>query len=197
MNEKTGNGYTAMSLQIIDWNKFLDDPVESAITVGVFDGLHRGHTELINLIVRRGPNPTVITFRENPKKLLSPEGTYRELFTLNQKLKALEERGICRVVLIDFSEEFSKIKGRVFVDLLHEPGKMVYMAIGSDFRCGCQKDTGAGIIKEINEGKGIPTDVVPTVFLHDEPVSSSRIRSAIQHGDMKLAALLMGRDIEQ
>ena len=91
---------------------------------------------------------------------------------------------------------FRSMRGRLFIDLLQDPGKMVYLAIGSNFRCGHRKDTGADSIKEINEKKGIPTDIVPPVILFDKPVSSSRIRSAIRRGDLKLAALLMGRDIE-
>ena len=185
-----------MSLQIVSWNEFLENPMESAITVGVFDGMHIGHREIIKLVVQRGPNPTVITFRENPKKQLSPDGMYNDLFTLEEKLRSFEELGICRVVLIDFSEEFSKMRGRLFIDLLQDPGKMVYLAIGSNFRCGHRKDTGAGSIKEINEKKGIPTDIVPPVFFFNEPVSSSRIRSAIHRGDLKLAAHLMGRDVD-
>ena len=185
-----------MSLQIVSWKDFLENPVESAITIGVFDGLHLGHRALIELIVRRGPNPTVITFRDNPRKVINPECFQGEIFTFEQKLAGFEKLNVRRVVLIDFSEEFSKMRGRLFVDLLQDPGKMVYLAIGSNFRCGYGKDIGADSIKEVNEGKGIPTDIVPPVVLFDKPVSSSLIRSAIHRGDLKLAALLMGRDIE-
>ena len=77
---------------------------------------------------------------------------------------------------------------------------MVFLAIGGNFRCGYRQDTGADQIKEINERKGIPTEVVPQVFLPSgngtEPVNSSRIRSAIIQGDFALASALMGRDVE-
>ena len=185
-----------MSMQIIDWKEFLSRPVKSAITIGVFDGLHLGHMELLRRIIKRGPNPTVITFRENPRKRIAGDTFEGEIFSLGQKLTAFENLGLDRIVLIDFSEEFCKIKGRDFIDLLEESGKMAYLAIGDDFRCGYMQDTGADTIREINEGKGIPTEIVSPLSLAGGPVSSSRIRSAIISGDLKLAAILMGRNLE-
>jgi riboflavin kinase/FMN adenylyltransferase len=183
-----------MSLEIIEWPAA--SAVESAMTIGVFDGVHLGHLELIKTIVRRGPNPTVVTFRENPKKLVSPKTYHGDLFSLKQKLKAFENLGIGRVILIDFSEEFSKLKGQEFLSLLEEQGKAVFLAIGSDFRCGCRQDTGPEAILAVNERKGIPTEIVPPVRCGAGLVSSSRIRSAILSGDMKEAAVLSGRNIE-
>ena len=191
-----------MSLRIVEWQDFLESTVgeESAVTVGVFDGVHLGHRELIDRIVRRGPNPTVVTFRENPKKVVSPGSYEGDIFSLKQKLAIFEWLGVKRAVLIDFSEKFSKLRGCEFLDLLCGRGKMVFLAIGSNFRCGYGQDTDAALLREMNERKGIPTEVVPQVLLPeasgDEPVSSSRIRSAIMKGDLALASALMGRNVE-
>ena len=195
-----------MSLRIIEWETLIKGSVSppgltpdfmpnAAMTIGVFDGLHLGHRELINRIVRRGPNPTVVTFRENPKKVVSPDRYEGDIFSLEQKMTAFEQMGVERVVLIDFSEKFSKLTGREFIDLLDKRGRMVFLAIGSNFRCGYQQDTNADLIRELNERKGIPTEVVQPVIFGNGPVSSSRIRSAISSGDLKLAAALMGRDL--
>ena len=190
-----------MSMQIIDWPRFLKNPLESALTIGVFDGIHIGHRELIARVVRRGPNPTVITFRENPKKLLAAAGTQTvnfegEICSLRQKLAVFEKLGMNRIVLIDFSEEFSKLEGRAFFDLLRDPGRVIHLVIGSDFRCGYRQDTGADSIVEMSGRLGISAEVVPPVSLADSPVSSSRIRSAILSGDLRQAALLLGRNYE-
>jgi len=166
------------------------------MTIGVFDGLHLGHRELIERITRRGPNPTVLTFRENPKKIVSPETHEGDIFTLKQKLAAFERLGVHRLVLIDFSENFSKLSGKEFFDLLETRGKMVFLAIGCNFRCGYQQDTDADSAREMNERKGIPTVVVPPVQANAGVVSSSRIRFAISSGDLVLAAALMGRNVE-
>ena len=188
-----------MSLQIIEWPDFLaDSPAAegAAITIGVFDGIHLGHRKLIDRIVSRGPKPTVLTFKENPKKAVSPETYEGDLLSLKQKIAVFESLGLSRVILIDFSEEFCKLKGSDFLDLLRSQGKMAFLAIGSNFRCGYRRDTDADFIREVNERKGIPTEVLPPVRLSEGPVSSSRIRSAVISGDLKLAAALMSRNFE-
>jgi riboflavin kinase/FMN adenylyltransferase len=188
-----------MSFEIIDWEAFSDSPQGSgsAMTVGVFDGVHLGHRSLIELIVRRGPNPTVLTFRENPKKLVSPGSYEGDIFSLKQKLASFEKLGVSRVVLIDFSEKFSKLNGSEFFDLIEKRGKMAFLAIGSNFRCGFQQKTDADFIRTMNKRKGIPTELVlPLEAAGKGPVSSSRIRSAIISGNFALAAALMGRGFE-
>lgn len=192
-----------MSLQIIEWQDFIKQDVTfsaSAMTIGVFDGLHLGHKALIERIVNRGPNPTVVTFRENPKKVVSP-GTYKgDILSLRQKLAVFEQMAVKQVILIDFSLEFSKLSGGEFLDFLEDRGKMAFLAIGSNFRCGFKQDTDADFIAAMNERKKIPTDLVPQVTLPaesgNEMVSSSRIRSAIILGNIRMAASLMGRNFE-
>ena len=186
-----------MSLRIIEWPDFLGSSVSpSAMTIGVFDGVHLGHQALIERIVRRGPNPTALTFKENPKKMISPDLFEGDLYSLKQKLIVFESLGVSRVVLIDFSEDFGKLRGREFLDLLENRGKMAFLAIGTNFHCGFRQDTDAKLIREMNEGKGIPTEIVPPVTLPvvNGPVSSSRVRLAIVSGDLKLAAALLGRN---
>ncbi len=173
-----------MSLRVIEWPSFLDDsPPDfcSAMAIGVFDGVHLGHQALIERIVRRGPNPTVVTFRENPKKVLSriagteTSGQYkRNIYSLKQKIEIFDSLGVKFLVLIDFSEEFSKLKGREFLDLLGNNGKMAFLAVGSNFRCGFAQDTDAVLAKKVNEEKGIPTELIMPVYsAGSRPVSSS------------------------
>jgi FAD synthase len=166
------------------------------MTVGVFDGLHRGHTELIRRIVSRGPCPTVVTFRENPKMVLLPGRYEGDIFSLRQKLAAFEELGVARVILIDFSEYFSRIEGWEFIDSLESRGGLVFLAIGAGFRCGYRHETGAELIRRNNESKGIPTEIIPPVLYGGSPVSSSRIRAAISRGDLAGAGALLGRNFE-
>ena len=189
-----------MSLRIIEWPDFLKDPdpESAAMTIGVFDGVHLGHRSLIGKIVIRGPNPTVVTFRENPKKVAAASGNTAafegDLYSLRQKLLVFESLGVSRVILIDFSPEFSKLKGLEFLDLLEERAKVAFLAIGCNFRCGFRQDADAVFIKEINGRRGIPTELVQPVTLQSEPVSSSRLRSAVISGGLELAASLAGRN---
>jgi riboflavin kinase/FMN adenylyltransferase len=190
-----------MSLRIINRDFFSNSrsketAIEASVTIGVFDGIHLGHQELIKKIVEHGPNPTVVTFRENPKKITAPDTYEGDIFSLKQKMKVFEQLGIRQVVLIDFNENFSKLRGTQFLDLIEERIKMVFLAIGSNFRCGYQKDTNANYIKEMNKRKGIPTELVKPVKVTGKLVSSSRIKSAIIAGDLKQAAILLGRNVE-
>jgi len=197
-----------MSLRVIEWPSFLkDSPPEfsASMTIGVFDGVHLGHKALIEKVVRRGPNPTVITFKENPKKVLwrvlgaGTAGSFKgDLYSLKQKIVVFDSLGVKFLVLIDFSEEFSKLKGREFLDLLGKNGKMAFLAIGNNFHCGFAQDTDADLVRQINEKKGIPTELIPPKYFKDgavnEPVSSSFIRKAVLAGNLKLASELLGRN---
>ena len=172
----------------------------SAMTIGVFDGLHLGHQALIKKITGRGLTPTVVTFRENPARVISPAAYKGDIFSLKQKLSHLEQMGVKSLILIDFSLEFSKLDGWEFLALLEERGKMAYLAIGCNFRCGYRQGTGAEYIAEMNKKRGIPTELLQPVVLQRGntaiPVSSSGVRAAINAGDLKMAAALMGRNFE-
>ena len=166
------------------------------MTIGIFDGVHRGHAELLRRVVRKGKNPTVVTFRENPKKFFEPQNYPGDIFSLEQKLSAFKILGIEQIILIDFSEYFSRLKWEEFISLLHERGNMCFLVIGSGFRCGHRLDADAAFIKSMNEAKGIPTEIIPPLGDDFGSISSSRIRAAIIQGDLPLATALLGRNIE-
>ncbi|MDR0589146.1 MAG: FAD synthetase family protein, partial [Spirochaetaceae bacterium] len=190
-----------MFVRILDWSRFMEGALldgsvrgETAMTVGVFDGVHRGHQALIEKIVQRAPGcvPTVLTFRQNPKKVLCP-GEYRgDIVGLDRKMIFFEALGVELVILIDFSGNFSKLKGRDFIGFLKSRGSLNFLAVGSNFRCGCGLDTGVSELKRLNP----ETEVVPPVMEEGIPVSSSRIREAIFSGGLDKAAVLLGRKVE-
>ena len=196
-------------MRVIDWDVFIEgnwewgagspDP-HIAVTVGVFDGVHRGHQALIRRICSY-PQPsgltdfhtlsTVVTFKQNPMRVLKPELFTGDIMTLEQKLHSLEVLGVQLTVLIDFSEEFSKMSGRVFIDLLlGRPVKLI--ALGRNFRCGCQLDTGAGEIRNIAEERGLDYWIAPPIMDGGQPVSSSRIRQSLAAGQETEAERLLG-----
>jgi riboflavin kinase/FMN adenylyltransferase len=167
----------------------------AAISIGVFDGVHRGHQALIQKVVCRtdaGSSPWVVTFRQHPRRVL--KGNYQgDIYSLEQKLEILESLGIYGALLIDFSGNFSKLGGRAFVEELKKRLNPVFLAVGSNFRCGYRLDTDAAALRNIAEGEGIRTGILHPVFEGRHPVSSSRIRAAIGAGDLAQASLLLGR----
>ncbi len=167
----------------------------SAVTVGVFDGVHIGHRALIGRILSRAGDldPTVVTFRQNPKELLHPETFHGAVLTLRQKLESLEESGIGTCVLIDFSGNFSKLTGIEFLGALADKGGARYLAVGSDFRCGHRLSTDSGSVRLIGASLNVETEIVDPVLYHGRAVSSSRIRRAVQEGRMPDAFAMLDR----
>jgi FAD synthase len=184
-----------------------------ALTIGVFDGVHRGHQALIQRICSSEsplpsshsslltPHssfalvPTVVTFRQNPLAVLKPDAFTGDILTLEQKLRVLEASGVLLTVLIDFSEKFSTIKGRDFVDLLLACRPVRLITLGRNFRCGCGLDTGADEIQRLAGERGVEVWVAPPVMDGGLPVSSSRIRQALAAGRIAEAERLLGRPI--
>jgi riboflavin kinase/FMN adenylyltransferase len=186
-------------VRVLEWQEFAapgQNLPPSAMTIGVFDGIHLGHQALLGKIRRPSLVPAVITFKENPKKALRPESYEGDILTLSQKLRIFDSLGVGLAVLIDFSENFNKIEGRFFIDLLQKWGNPAYLVIGSNFRCGYRLDTDAALIKKINAERGIETEVLAPVSRGNAPVRSSRIRAAIASGRISEAAALLGRNVK-
>jgi riboflavin kinase/FMN adenylyltransferase len=160
----------------------------SALTVGVFDGVHRGHRALIGKITAKAPEllPVAVTFRKSPKKL-------PVITAFEEKMALLEALGVELCVIIDFSEVFGIMSGRVFVDRLVRRLRPAYIALGTNFHCGWKRDTDAGGFKALAEERGIEAEIIPPVLEGGSPVSSTRIRAALNEGRHDEAALLLGR----
>ena len=202
---------------VIDWQQFLDGKTctdglsKTAMTIGVFDGVHRGHQALIERVVSHNADlksedlksgdlksgdiksvhftPAVITFRENYK---STE-TSGNIQTFEQKLEVFEQLGIKTAIVIDFSESFQRMKGIEFLEILIKHGNIGFFAVGESFRCGYQLDTDAQAIREFFASRGVQVEIVPEVTEGLKPISSSRIRAAIANGDHQLAQKMLGR----
>jgi riboflavin kinase/FMN adenylyltransferase len=188
-----------MFMRVLDWETFAARGIAqdgAAMTIGVFDGVHRGHQALLERVFRSGGYPVVISFTRNPKFVLRPETWEGDVMGAGQKLRLFEQMGAGLTVMIDFSPEFSKLGGKEFIDLLKDRGNLRYLVIGSNFRCGYRHDTRAADIEEMNRAAGIPTEVVEPVVSGGERISSSRIRAAISVGSLAEAAALLGRRVE-
>jgi len=196
-------------MQLINWRQFLENGLPlgdklASMTIGIFDGVHRGHQALIKRIVSHnapplnapsaGYVPVVFTFRQNHKTENSNLrfGEQGDIQSFEERLAMLERLGVQITVVIDFSEEFRRMRGVEFLKILLEHGNAGFFAVGSDFRCGYQLDTNAAAIKKFFLSHNIPVEIVPQVMQGTLPVSSSRIRAAIAAGDHALAQAMLG-----
>ncbi|MDR0663185.1 MAG: FAD synthetase family protein [Spirochaetaceae bacterium] len=169
----------------------------SAVTIGVFDGVHRGHRALLDRITASPYRSVVVTFSVSPRQFFH-QGSYSgDIVSLDRKLELFDETGIETCVLIDFSETFSRMTGGSFIGKLSRAVNMRYIVVGADFHCGYRNDTDAAAIKRLARASGIEAEVALPVMEGGLPVSSSRIRHALAMGEYGLAAALLGRGVER
>jgi riboflavin kinase/FMN adenylyltransferase len=193
-------------MQVIQWAHFLENGLPScekklSMTVGVFDGVHRGHQALIGRVVsyNAGYTSAVVTFRENHKiEKTSHEDTgargTRDILTFERRAELLEGLGVQILIVVDFTDEFRRMKGQEFLEILLKHCDIGFFAVGGNFRCGYELDTDAEAIRDFFAARNIPAEIAPEVLEGGLPVSSSRIRSCLAAGDIKQAELLLGRN---
>lgn len=172
--------------------RLVEAPV--AATVGVFDGVHRGHRSLLDELVRSRDSKVeslVVTFRDNPKKML--HSSYPgDLMTWEEKVRALVDAGVDHVVVIDFSASFSKMTGRDFFLSLKRSFVFSKLVLGWDFSFGKGSETSAADLGWLADPETRLT-VLPPFRIEGQVVSSSSVRQAIVGGDLARARSFLGR----
>ncbi len=165
------------------------------MAIGVFDGIHLGHQALLQRIVAKGDlsERYVFTFKNNPKTVLGKKGYDKNILTVRQKVDLLTEYHVENIVLIDFSSEFSKLRGEDFFTMISNASKLRYVVIGENFRCGHRAMFSADKIQRWYSDTETDVEIVPSVLLDGVRVSSSFIRRAILHGDISSANSMLGR----
>lgn len=166
-----------------------------AAAVGTFDGLHRGHQAIIRRTVEaakaRRAEAAVITFHPHPRTVLGKALISTYLTPLEEKIFLLERYGIERLYLIRFTPELSAMTPDDFREKLLRPLSIVHFVVGDDFRFGHRA---AGRPHDLaGPDSGVRVDVVPPVMEEGEKIGSSRIRAALERGDVAMANRLLGR----
>lgn len=168
-------------------------------TVGVFDGMHRGHRELIQRVLdsaaRHDCASLVITFDPHPVAVLAPGIGPHLLMPRAVKLRHLAELGVDWTWFLPFSQEIASLSARAFVErTLLRRVRPVEFWIGYDFRFGRGRAGDANLLRSIGEHQGFDVEVCPALLEGGLAVSSSRIRAALARGDLTEARELLGHD---
>ena len=188
-------------MKIIYWDDLIKEenmyPQGSAISIGGFDGPHRGHECILSAVLkaaRKGGIPAgIITFFRSPRSVKAGNAYAGDVSTLEMRLQKFAEQGFSFTVLIDFSADFAKMKGTVFFDILIKTICIKYLAVGSDFTCGYRHDTGVGDLQRLAREKGFCFDSIEQLYsARHERISSSAIRQAVEQADFTLAKDLLG-----
>ena len=172
---------------------------ETVATVGTFDGVHRGHLDVLTRLAERArtTNRTslLLTFDPHPLELLRPERAPLLLTTRGEKLAAVEQAGIDCVAVLPFTRELAEHSAEEFVDLiLRDRFRMTELLIGHDHGFGKGRAGDVETLRSLGQLRGFTVDVIPPVQTPDgEAVSSTRIRLAIETGDLHSAEAALGR----
>ncbi|MBP1757553.1 MAG: ribF, partial [Firmicutes bacterium] len=175
------------------------DPAASrGLALGFFDGVHRGHQDLIRTLVynceRLNLRPAIFTFPEHPLITISPEGQFPGyLSTLDQRLQRIAETGAEEVFLENFTPEFAAMPPLEFLDtILAGQLNARLIVVGQDYRFGHDGEGDLQLLSEWASQHNIEVIAVPDVQLHGSKISSSRIRRLISEGDAQMAASCLG-----
>lgn len=170
----------------------------SFVTIGVFDGVHRGHLALLEPLVAEareaGALPAVVTFEPHPARVVAPDHEPRLLTPGPEKLRLLMEAGIERVLLVRFDRAFSLLSAREFLErrlLVHFP--RLKLLLGHDQRFGRGREAGIDEIRALAADLGFEVVVAPPLRVDGAVVSSTRIRHAVEQADLESAARALGR----
>lgn len=177
----------------------LNSPLESSVlTIGNFDGVHLGHQQLVETVVREarhyGIPAVVYTFYPHPVKILKPEKAKQRLFDMRDQQQQMEARGIQAVIIEQFTKEFSQISAEDFLE--HNILKNLNpktLVVGHDFSFGAGRSGNIPFLEQFCAQKGIRLIIIPPFQLDGEVVSSTKIREHLRQGEIEKAQRLLGR----
>jgi riboflavin kinase/FMN adenylyltransferase len=178
-----------------------DLPRGGIATIGNFDGVHLGHRRILEAVVARareaGRPSVAITFEPHPLSVLRPDRAPRRLQTLHQKEEAIEALGVENLLVIPFTRDFSLTEPEDFVrSILRDRLAVSEIFLGSHFAFGRGKRGDLALLKRMGLECGFAASGVEEAFFEGEPISSTRIRTAIDRGEVKAANAMLGREYE-
>ncbi|MGZ4089883.1 MAG: bifunctional riboflavin kinase/FAD synthetase [Bacteroidia bacterium] len=168
------------------------------VTIGTFDGVHLGHQKILNrlqqLKKKHGFNTVVLTFEPHPRKILFPQQTDLKLITLiEEKLDLLEKYGVDVTVVYPFDKEFSNIESKEYIEqILIKSLKVKHLVIGYDHKFGKNRNGDINVLKKYSEEFGYEVEEIDALDIDNISISSSKIRHALENGEMQLANNYLG-----
>jgi len=169
-----------------------------AVTIGNFDGVHRGHQQIMRRVVaiarEHGWKSAVLTFDPHPTKLVHPDRAPRLLTTPEERAKLTEEQGIDEVLILPFTRDIAKLTPEEFVrEILVGKLKTREVLVGDNFHFGHKAAGNAETLSELGRTCGFEADVAKVITCRGRIISSSEIRRLIEAGSVSLAGRLLGR----
>jgi riboflavin kinase / FMN adenylyltransferase len=185
-------------MQILQGVSSLPVDGPSSVTIGFFDGVHLGHQAVIRRAVElageHAVHPTVVTFDRHPLQTLSPGKVPPLLTTLRKKAELIEELGVERLFVLEFTEEISRWTPETFVDRILVRGLNArHVAVGANFTFGHRAAGNLAVLSDLGADVGFAVEGVGLFTLDGRRVSSTSIREALAEGDLDWPKRALGR----
>jgi riboflavin kinase/FMN adenylyltransferase len=170
----------------------------SVATIGNFDGVHLGHQSVFRHLMEMGATldlpTTVVTFEPQPREYFQADSAPARLTRLREKLRAIEETGVQRLVVLEFNKRLAAMPAESFVkELLVKGLGARFLSVGDDFRFGRGREGDFELLREMGQAFGFEVENMNTYKLDADRVSSTRIRELLTLGDLTTAAQCLGR----
>ncbi len=170
----------------------------SVVTIGFFDGVHRGHRAVFARIAQaaaeRGARSVAVTFDRHPREVLTPGTEPRLLTTIERRAELIAESGVDELVVLEFTPEFSGWSPESFVDrVLVEGVSASHVGVGGNFTFGHRARGNIALLRALGPARGFTVEEVPLLRIDGRVVSSSSIREALLEGDLRWPATALGR----
>jgi riboflavin kinase/FMN adenylyltransferase len=172
-------------------------PRDVWLTIGSFDGVHKGHQAVIHKLTTgahaAGVPAVVLTFYPPPPVVLGRRNGPYDLTSPDERAKLLGDLGVDAVITHPFDLQLAKQSAHQFVQTLHERLRLRHLCVGHDFALGHRREGDLPMLHKLGQEFGFTLNVMRPIRLAGEVVSSSRIRAALRDGEVKIARSLLGR----
>lgn len=191
--------YKIIALKIFHSIKDFSSPKKTILTLGTFDGVHIGHKKILEKVIQHTHGEEyeslVLTFFPHPRMILQERSEIKLLNTISEKVSLLDQLGIQNLVIHPFDESFSRLTAEEFVKtVLVEQFKIQKIIIGYDHRFGRNRTADINNLIEFGEKYNFEVEQISAQEINAISISSTKIRNAIQEGDMILANKYLGYD---
>jgi cytidyltransferase-like protein len=163
-----------------------------ALTIGSFDGMHLGHQYLLKTLKQKG-TAAVVTFSNHPSLVLKERTPLCLITPLEQKIALLEGSGVDLLYLLPFSLEFAEQPFDLFLEKIQQVYPFSFLCLGIGAAFGKRRQGDAAHVQELAKKMEFTVEYLPKLKIHDEEVSSGRIRKLIEKGTLEKASQLLGR----
>ncbi|WP_407942448.1 bifunctional riboflavin kinase/FAD synthetase [Mesoflavibacter sp. CH_XMU1404-2] len=169
----------------------------TVLTIGTFDGVHIGHQKIIKRLVEvskiKNLTPSLLTFFPHPRMVLQKDANIKLINTIDEKKDILKQFGISNLVIKEFTKEFSRLTAEDFVkNILVDHLKAKHIIIGYDHHFGRNRNANIEDLKQFGKDFDFEVEEISKQDINDVAVSSTKIRAALQEGDIKTANTYLG-----